>query len=142
MTAGSGEEHKRLKFAVMKHLGSKPWCRIWPKETGHGVAGGAWISVVHNGRRKQALVDGRRITFGIKGGADTDGVLKPDGRRLEVECKTGGARQSKQQKSFEKMITEFGGLYYVVRSTGDPDAAAAELAAAVELEVTARGWQG
>jgi len=126
----------------MRHLGGQPWARIWPKETGMGVTGGRTVDVPYRGKKVEAVVGGRKVTFGIKGGADLDGLLMPDGRRIEIECKTGKARQTKQQRAFETMIGRFGGLYYVVRSTGNPAEAARQLVALVEREVRARGWTG
>lgn len=60
----------------------------------------------------------RYIRFGLKGSADITGILK-DGRRIEIECKSGAARQSKDQQSYQKMIEKFGGVYLVVRSVED-----------------------
>jgi hypothetical protein len=55
-------------------------------------------------------VDNRFIVFGVPGQGDISGILK-DGRRIEIECKFGKGRQSEQQKSFQKMIDNFNGIY-------------------------------
>ncbi len=56
-------------------------------------------------------------TVGIKGQADINGIMKvgPTGIRLEIEIKTGDAVQSKEQKNWQKMITNLGGIYIVAR---------------------------
>lgn len=53
------------------------------------------------------------MTFGIDGQADITGILK-NGRRLEVEIKTGNAKQSEEQILFQKMIEANNGLYIIV----------------------------
>jgi len=55
--------------------------------------------------------DGRLIRFGIPGQADTSGLIKPFGTRLEIEFKRKGKKQSEAQKNFQKMIESFGGIY-------------------------------
>lgn len=42
-----------------------------------------------------------------------------DGRRLEVEVKTGKAVQQDNQKNFQSMITKMNGVYFVARSVED-----------------------
>lgn len=56
------------------------------------------------------------IKFGLKGSADILGIVKPSGRFLAIECKTGQAVQSEFQKNFENMIKTSGGIYLVARS--------------------------
>jgi hypothetical protein len=58
------------------------------------------------------------IKYGLKGSADITGILI-DGRRLEVEVKTGEAEQHGSQPHFEKMILEMGGVYFIARSVED-----------------------
>lgn len=57
----------------------------------------------------------RFIQFGLKGSADIIGIVSPSGKMLCIECKTGTAVQSSQQKNFQKMIETFGGIYLVAR---------------------------
>lgn len=57
---------------------------------------------------------GRVARFGVRGQADISGILA-DGRRLEIEVKTGGARQSRDQKNWQDMITRYNGVYLVAR---------------------------
>jgi hypothetical protein len=61
----------------------------------------------------------RMISYGLKGSADILGIIKPSGKFLAVEIKSGQASQTAQQKAFEKMITDFGGVYILARSADD-----------------------
>jgi hypothetical protein len=57
--------------------------------------------------------NGIPIKINQKGMADVWGVV--DGVHIEIEFKTGKARQTKEQKSWEKVVKSFGGKYYVIR---------------------------
>src|SRR5258708_945597 len=61
---------------------------------------------------------GRKVHVGKKGQADIGGI-SPTGKILQIECKTGNATQTAEQKAWEKMITERGGYYLVARSVED-----------------------
>lgn len=52
--------------------------------------------------------------YGLKGSADITGILQ-NGKRLEIEVKTGNATQSKEQLAFAAMIQNYGGHYFVAR---------------------------
>ncbi len=56
---------------------------------------------------------GRMIKFGVTGQADVSGIMKPLGSRLEIEIKRPGGKQRPEQKLFEQMIKDHGGLYLV-----------------------------
>ena len=56
-----------------------------------------------------------RMRLAPKGAADITGIL-PDGRRLEVECKLPGRKQSPSQREFEQLIADCGGVYLCVHS--------------------------
>ncbi len=60
-------------------------------------------------------VDGRFIKYGKIGSADILGVL-PDGRHLEVECKTETGTQKPEQKIHQRMVEKNNGVYLLVRS--------------------------
>jgi hypothetical protein len=63
--------------------------------------------------------DGKRvIKYGLVGSADLTGILS-DGRRCDIEVKTGNAVQSPAQKNYQKMIEEMDGVYILARSTDD-----------------------
>lgn len=75
----------------------------------------AWKN--HTGSARS--MDGQRIIqYGLKGSADITGILK-NGKRLELEIKTGHAVQAKHQENFQRMIEEMGGVYKVIRNEKD-----------------------
>lgn len=68
------------------------------------------------------MVNGAWVDYGVKGMADISGLLRVRsglGVRLEIEIKTGSARQEPDQKNFERMVKSLGGFYYVARSVQD-----------------------
>lgn len=68
-----------------------------------------------------AWIGGQPVSFGLPGAADITGIL-PDGRRLEVECKSATGRQSEKQKRFQQRIEENRGVYLLVRSVEELEA--------------------
>lgn len=57
----------------------------------------------------------RLISYGFKGAGDITGLL-PWGQRIECEGKTGRGRQSVPQKTFQKVIESYGGIYVIFRT--------------------------
>ena len=68
-------------------------------------------------------MDGMRvIKIGNPGAPDILGIVNGSlmaGCLLAIECKTGEAVQSKEQKSWQKMIESYGGIYIVARELED-----------------------
>jgi len=97
---GSSADHTRLLNSTLILLGDKARDRgrFFRMETGMGL----------NIRTED------KFTYGIVGQADIMGILR-GGRHIWLECKTGNAVQSAQQKAFQKMIERWGGLYMVIR---------------------------
>jgi hypothetical protein len=62
-----------------------------------------------------AWINGQPVSFGYPGSADITGIL-PDGRRLEIECKSATGKQSDKQKKFQANIERNHGVYILVRS--------------------------
>ena len=91
--------HTALRNECLAWIGSREWARAWIANVGVAVPLG----------RK------RPMRFGIAGQADITGILR-DGRRLEIEIKTGNARRSSNQRAYASMIVRMGGLYVVARS--------------------------
>lgn len=72
----------------------------------------------------------RRVRAAIPGAADITGLIRGDhgdghrsGRRLEIECKTRAGRQSEDQRAFQRVIEDHGGLYVLARSAEEAVAA-------------------
>lgn len=59
---------------------------------------------------------GQMVTLGRKGAADITGILRPSGRRLEIECKRPGNQPTPEQWRFLREIEEAGGVALVVHS--------------------------
>lgn len=93
-----------IQNTILREFGIRPDMRIWRANAG------------------AATYRGQRVQFGVKGQADLTGIL-PDGRRLEIECKTAVGRQSEDQKNYESLIKKFNGLYILARSVDDVYAA-------------------
>jgi hypothetical protein len=58
--------------------------------------------------------DGRTMRYGLPGQADIAGVIR--GQHVEIEVKTPGGRQSRQQGHWQRAIERAGGTYLLVRS--------------------------
>lgn len=94
------QEHDQLVIKIILALAETELCKCWQQPTG------------------AAYRKGQLIRYGLKGSADISGIVR-GGRRLEIEVKTGQAKQHGAQPAFERMITEFGGIYFVARSVED-----------------------
>lgn len=95
-----------LVASILLKFGSHPDVRIWR----------ANVLVAKDAR-------GRVVRAGITGQADISGLLAPNGRRLEIECKAPHGRQTDAQRNWQSMIQSLGGLYVLARSADDVEAA-------------------
>ena len=99
---GSTEAHNKLISEILLTFGASPILRIWKNDVGVG----------------RSLNGNRVLRWGLKGSADIIGIGF-GGRFVAIEVKTGKARQSEQQKCFQQMIQNMGGIYIVARSVQD-----------------------
>jgi hypothetical protein len=83
-------------------FGSSPYLFLWKNNTGTA----------------RAFDSNRVISFGLPGSPDIIGITN-DGRFIGIECKTGKAVQSPQQKKFQAAIEKFNGIYILVRSVDE-----------------------
>lgn len=91
-------KHNQLINLIKISMGTiYPSIRIWDAATG--------LYRSYNGTRV--------IRVGIDGQADITGIM-PDGKRLEIEVKTGKDKQRESQINFQKMIEERNGIYIVI----------------------------
>ena len=95
---------KRLQNEILRRFGTSPRLRLWRANSG------------------VARIGTRVVRFGVPGQADLTGILA-GGRRLEIEVKSPTGRQSADQKNYQAMITQMGGLYVLARCVGDVEAA-------------------
>lgn len=70
-----------------------------------------------------AMLNGRMVQFNPKGTGDIVGLIAPTGQMLMIECKSAKGRQSDAQKTMQRVVTRFGGLYVLARSLTDVDVA-------------------
>lgn len=89
--------HTELCRSVERYLGLRSDLFLWHNNTGAGMMGK------------------RFVRFGYPGSADFIGLLR-GGVMLCIECKTGDARQTFEQRQFQERIKTLGGLYFVIRS--------------------------
>lgn len=62
------------------------------------------------------------------GASDISGIVRPEGWRIEIECKSPRGRQSKAQKAWARMIESYGGVHVLVRGDGSPESVARAVA--------------
>lgn len=94
-------DHQKLLHKVMKELQKRyPEARVFAR---------------HVGMFYTRL--GTPIKINNKGMADLWGLY--NGVHFEIEIKTGRAKQSKDQKKWEKVVKSLGGHYFVVRSVDE-----------------------
>lgn len=96
------KKHQDLVHEILATVGSMPEVRLW--KAVNGVF--------------RDLNSDRVIKVGLPGAADLTGIIMCVGR-LEIEVKTGSGSLSKEQRSFKKMIEEFGGYYIEAHSLED-----------------------
>ena len=99
-----------IQARIMKRLGLRSDMRLWRQNTGVALT----------------LDKKRMTTFGVKGGGDLSGLLRPFGTRLEIEVKSERGRQSEQQQRFQEMIESFGGVYVLARNENEAEEQIAE----------------
>lgn len=95
---GGDDLETPIMKAIELAIGSRRDARIWRNNRGTAFRGT------------------RAVEFGIDGQADLSGVLKPSGRRLEIEVKRPGEGPNPDQIAFGKMIRESGGAWACVSS--------------------------
>ncbi len=77
--------------------------RVWVQNTGGVVT-----------RDRAGRVTGRFRAGPVTGAADLSGIVRPSGRRLEVEVKV-DHKVTPEQVTFGAFINAFGGVYVVVK---------------------------
>ena len=89
--------HDELVHAVVIAVAATKLAKVWPNPTG------------------AAYRENQLIRYGLIGSADITGILV-NGKRLDIEVKTGNAVQSPAQIAFQTMVTNMGGHYILARS--------------------------
>lgn len=130
---GSSALHSKLvQDTILKHQDKDT--RLWKNAVGLGYDIDSASKIIFN-LGKMAGLSGteisnimariRKIKFGVQGSPDIQGIRKIHiteemigydlGLWVGYECKSGNAKQTPQQKSFERMISDFGGLYKLIK---------------------------
>lgn len=117
--------HSHLVHKVMLEIGAKyPHVRIWKTHTGQAYT----MESVESALTKlkcgevtifQFIKELVRISYGFLGQTDLSGIMKPNGRGVYIEIKTGTGRLSNVQKAFRDMVIAHGALYIECRDVKD-----------------------
>lgn len=101
---GSSREHKNLKNQIRLTLGKR------------------YDVVCFNNESGVADYGTYMVRYGVgKGGSDLLCIVKPSGRFVALEVKTGNAKPDKQQKLFLRLIENNGGYSEVVHSVQEAE---------------------
>ena len=124
--ANRSENHSKLVTQVLIEIGRRfPECTVWKNHTGQAFTPGSVTDAMNcllaGGTFSEARAMLTPIKFGVVGQADISGIMKPNGRRLEIEVKTGEGKLHDGQKNFKAMIEAYGGLHIECRSIADLD---------------------
>ena len=95
--------HSALVNRILLRFSVRPDLTLWKLNTGVG----------------KPLHGERVIRFGIKGGTDIIGIMKPTGRFIAIECKTGSGELEDDQKTFRDVVVAHGALYIEARHEDD-----------------------
>lgn len=109
---------KNLQKEIFKKYGALPWLRIWRNNTGSAVG----LSLVMKAKRTGYFPDYLPVTkYGSPGCPDILGLIAPYGRFIGIETKAPTGKQTEEQKTWQKIITQLGGLYILAKSIEDVD---------------------
>lgn len=94
---------------ILAHYDKHPRIKLWRQNTG------------------VARIKGSFVRFGKVGCGDISGVIAPDGRRIEVECKLRKGVHREAQMAFGEMIRKHGAIYVLAFSLEDVQRALGEI---------------
>jgi hypothetical protein len=120
--------HSKLVNQTLIEIGKRfaKNSRAWKNHTGQAFTPGSVVDALNimksTGNFELARAKLVPISFGVTGQCDISGLVGPNGRRLEIEVKTGTGRLSDSQKNFRDMIMDLGGLHIELRDLKDLDA--------------------
>jgi hypothetical protein len=106
---------KNLQNEIFKKYGSLPWLKIWRTNTGNAVG----LSFIMAAKKLGYIPDNLPVTkYGVSGYPDITGIIK-GGKFLAIEVKSLTGKQTTEQKLWEKIITQMGGVYILARKIED-----------------------
>lgn len=100
---GSYEVHQEIVKEILVFLSTHRRIRAWQNQTGVG----------------KSLTGSRVIRYGLVGSSDILGILGPFGKLLCIEVKSGKVKQSVEQCTFQRMVTDLGAVYILASSVLD-----------------------
>ena len=107
---------KELQTTIFKKYGALPWLKIWRCNTGSAIG----VSFIMKAKRLGYFPDNMPITrYGVIGMPDIMGIIAPAGRLVGIEVKSPTGRQTPEQKLWQKVITDLGGLYILAKHIDD-----------------------
>jgi hypothetical protein len=115
---GSLAEHNNVVNKTILRISQSGLARVWRNETGKAIKL-SYVKAIQKGELDLQDIMRGCFSFGLNGSADILGICI-NGKFLAIEIKTGNAKQSKDQKAFQKMVQRFNGIYILAR---DPDQA-------------------
>lgn len=139
MTRGSSFAHAELLRSIRVEFGSLPGIRVFSNPRGfdqrsratYGLGPGAGdLIAVQRLEHTAALAALARVERGAPRRGDFEVVrlaLRPVGRFVSLEGKSGGARSDEQQVRWRQMVNDMGGVGREVRSVDDARAAFSEV---------------
>jgi hypothetical protein len=132
MSADRTEAHTKLVNEILLAFGARPGVLLWSNRTGVGIAPATLAAFDKQGRTlRQVITSAPRIVYGLVGSADILGVRMlpvrevgndariPVGQFIAIECKTGKAKLTDEQKAFRRTVMSLGGVYIEARSVDD-----------------------
>lgn len=116
-----------IQHNILLAIGSRPYLRLWRQNVGVAIPIGVVQSALKSLVRRawndatNTLLRARVVSFGQRGSADLTGALAC-GRRLELEVKKPGAKQTQDQRRFQSVCDSLNVLYAVVTSVESAEA--------------------
>jgi hypothetical protein len=102
--------------SILLEFGSRKDLRLWRANC--GVAYG--IDIVKKCQQQGYIPWNLPATrYGVKGMADIQGIKWPGGRHISIECKSAKGKQTPEQKVWQGMVEELGGIYILAYSLED-----------------------
>lgn len=124
--ANNSEAHSKLVNETLLEIGKrfKGEVVVWKNHTGQAMTPES-VTRAFNLLLSAGFAEARAalvpIKFGVVGQCDISGIRKSDGKRVEIEVKTGTGRLSDKQKIYRDMIVRCNGIHIELRKLSDLD---------------------
>lgn len=112
----TGPNETRIQTFILAQLSREPRCAVLMPD-GRQVGDPGAIALFWRQNTGAATAGDRLVRFGIPGQSDITGVAR--GRRVDIEVKKPGGRQSAEQRTYQSRVTVAGSVYILAYSLGD-----------------------